>query len=688
MLLIVVVAVALVIAGSVFIPRLGWKQSDYGYDIVEEKTVSAEGSWSFPLPFLTVPTGVTEGTSWPGTLDIYVDPELTYPYMAVTGSQKLGFTGVTATLSPSLAYAPTSDNLPVRDLDATIGTLDLWPVGTYYIVQRKSFFNNEFDRPRVHVYTVEPGQSMSPVQFTMDVADGVPRFQWTAVDNAASYYILAEVPTPTSIFTSGTIGPPSTFEVIGVAGETQTTWLASGQDKDYQDTRQNGEDIESANSAFWAYSSDTDLCTAQDVTYQGTDPPQWEDSDLYYPSYAVVAVDSDGGTSRIEPQDGSDVIRATPVATARQTWRAMADDNESRVFIPDSFPVTMGDCRTAFYPVSPQSLVSSADEDLAILTYGVTGTLLTNSIEGDRGAYDEVVSLGEGLGLRTIVQAGTMEDLSSMTVDQASDYAVGQTVSTTAPDSPYTWNGTSEMVTYIAANFYAGQTAIDMSRFVEDPASPLIYDAANEALLQNPLITDTMPIIGIVDNVLYVSYEMTPEDRSAAAGRVKAKVDEVVSSIITPGMSDRDKALAINNYLAKNAVYDTAAADFSMRASRTREDYMEHYPNAWDAEGVLIDGTGVCSSYAAAFKALADASGLVSVTVTGLSDTQEALGHEWVKAQIEGQWLIIDPTWNSNIWEQMRGNVQTYFGLKDSQTDRIQFDGFVVDSFIPTYDTP
>jgi hypothetical protein len=232
---------------------------------------------------------------------------------------------------------------------------------------------------------------------------------------------------------------------------------------------------------------------------------------------------------------------------------------------------------------------------------------------------------------------------------------------------------------------FAGRTAIDMSAFVADPHAPPIYDAANEALLQNPYITDMAPIIGMRDNVLYVQYEMTPEERAATAERIHREVQKVTKSIIKPGMSDRAKALAINEYVATTAVYDDAALEFA-KGEHEFEEYLQRFPNAWDAEGVLLDGTGLCSSYAAAYKALADEAGLTTVRVTGYADDTD-VAHEWIKAKIGGRWQIIDPTWNSNIWEQIRGDIETYFGLTDSQGNRMQFDVFAVDSFIPTFDT-
>ena len=660
----ILIVVSLAASLGVYIHRLGWEHSDYGYDIVERTTVGAAEPWVINLPLVLA----SDSSS---AVQIYTDPELTYPAPFATSRDSITFTGRKRTFTPSPTRVIRSDNLPTSAGRFTLGG-DSWPTGTYYVVERRDLFGGSLQRPRVHVYSVPPGSddAFTSPDFTMEVTDGSPTFTWTGVAGASAYYILKSTPAPTT----------STLEVIGWADGGATSWTATAQDMAYENTRQNTWDVTSYNTSFRAVS-----CAAQDVEYQGMTPPDWDDSTLTYPSYAVVATD---GSRSTLPQlhNGRDLIVDTPVAAATATLNQMETDAGTNLFIPDSFPVTMGDCRTVFFPVAAQQLVANTDETSITLTYGVTGTRLTHSLSGDGDSYSQIQNLGRQQGLSTLLQAGPMQDLSYMSSDQVQSFALGKTPSADLPDSPYTWNGTSEMVRFIAANMFAGTPAIDLSRFTADPGSPLIGDAASEAYLQNPYITDFLPVIGIKDDVLYIDYELTPEDRAASAARIKTKVDQVLSSIITGSLTDRGKALAINKYLAQNAVYDNDAASFN-GGDHNRDEYVERYPNSWDAEGVLLDGKGVCSSYASAFKALADEAGLDSVTVTGWADTS-GIGHEWVKVHIDGSWWVIDPTWNSNIWEQVRGNVQTYFMLTDAQADRTPFNGFVVDSHIRDYDTP
>ena len=663
----ILVVLALVASLGVYIHRLGWEHTDYGYDIVERATVDATQPWVINLPIVITPAS--------SSIQIYTDPELTHAVDFAAFHDDLTITGRKRTLTPSTTEVVPASNLPQGDM-LTLGG-DSWPAGAYYIVERYDFFGGSLERPRVHVYTVQadPGSFTSP-DFTMEVADGVPTFTWSGIDGVSSYYILKSTPDGAG---------DERLEVIGWADGDVTSWSAVTQDTDYENARQNQEDITSYNTGFSGLDSSSidTLCTPQDSQYQGMTPPDWDDSLVDFPSFAVVAT-MDENSTLPQFQDGRDVIIDTPVAEASATLDQMATDAGTDLFLPDTFPVTMGDCRTMFFPVTPQSLVADSDETSITLTYGIDGTRLTHSVTGSGDSYSTVQNLGSGL--RTLIQFGPMQDLNYMTSDQVRLFAMSQTPSADTPETPYSWNGTSDMVKFIAANMYAGNPAIDLSAFTADPSNPLIADAANEAYFQNPYITDFSPIVGVQNDVLYISYEMTAEDRAAAASRVKDKADQILASIVNDSMSDRDKASAINTYLAKNAVYDDDAANFN-DGRHSRDEYVERFPNSWDAEGVLIDGKGVCSSYAAAYKLLADEAGLNSVTVTGWADTS-GIGHEWVKVNIDGSWWVVDPTWDSNVWEQIRGNVQMFFMLTDDQADRTPFNGFVVDSHIGDYDTP
>ena len=96
--------------------------------------------------------------------------------------------------------------------------------------------------------------------------------------------------------------------------------------------------------------------------------------------------------------------------------------------------------------------------------------------------------------------------------------------------------------------------------------------------------------------------------------------DAAVAEVITGDMSDYDKAKALHDYLCAHAYYDYG---------------YEYY----DAEGVLLFGTGVCNSYTLAYDAL-----LERVGITSLHDNGDE--HIYNLVYLDGEWYYADCTWD------------------------------------------
>lgn len=98
----------------------------------------------------------------------------------------------------------------------------------------------------------------------------------------------------------------------------------------------------------------------------------------------------------------------------------------------------------------------------------------------------------------------------------------------------------------------------------------------------------------------------------------KQKASEIVSLIITDDMSDLEKEMAINKYLCDNFVYDDATLE---NAEKYEFKYVDdEFLDSFTPYGTLVNGVGVCASYAGSFKILADEAGLESIVVTGYLD--------------------------------------------------------------------
>lgn len=119
------------------------------------------------------------------------------------------------------------------------------------------------------------------------------------------------------------------------------------------------------------------------------------------------------------------------------------------------------------------------------------------------------------------------------------------------------------------------------------------------------------------------------------------KIRAVVNEVITPGMSDYDKALALHDWVIYNGTYD--------------------YSGTWyDPEGILLHGTGVCESYARAYQLLLSDAGVRCIYVSSLS-----MDHCWNLVWMGNGWYHVDCTWddpNYGGYERRK-----YFCLTDAE---------------------
>ena len=54
---------------------------------------------------------------------------------------------------------------------------------------------------------------------------------------------------------------------------------------------------------------------------------------------------------------------------------------------------------------------------------------------------------------------------------------------------------------------------------------------------------------------------------------------------------------------------------------------------------------GVCRHYAELYSAVANQAGVLTYVVPGYSSLRDAVGHAWCASRIDGQWVLLDPTW-------------------------------------------
>lgn len=240
----------------------------------------------------------------------------------------------------------------------------------------------------------------------------------------------------------------------------------------------------------------------------------------------------------------------------------------------------------------------------------------------------------------------------------------------------------SALSEYLAIHMLNSNEEIDISAFPESADTALVVDAFMEAQYQNPLILGIKEVgMDTLEKVLYIGYDDDADTTEAKRKELEDKVAEITSEIITDGMSDLDKELAINAYLCDNAVYDDGALESAAENDFKYVD--EIYNDSFTAYGVLMNNVGVCASYSAAFKLLADEAGLESIVVTGYLEGN--LPHAWNKVKLDGAWNIVDATNNDNDVIQ-----NALFNLSDTAAYSmlVEDDRFVLDSYLYDYEAP
>lgn len=119
------------------------------------------------------------------------------------------------------------------------------------------------------------------------------------------------------------------------------------------------------------------------------------------------------------------------------------------------------------------------------------------------------------------------------------------------------------------------------------------------------------------------------KDSNTKDGRLqlaKQEAKKVVAKIITPGMSNYDKAYAIFKYLHNNVATQT---------NQSNEAYKTNYGN--EAYAALILKKAACSGFCKAVTLLCNEAGLQSKHINA-----NQWAHQWNTVLINGEWIILD----------------------------------------------
>ena len=696
-----------------------------GYDLAFEPKVPVDQVWTFPVDAEAYRANACSDDGCTPLARVFADANLTRQLDAAVTLAADGRFQVSGAAADVFADPPCTvdksgscQRSPGQDRAHQVARQGKWTLGdTYFLARYFDEAGLKLDRTQVTMFTVRENRLAAPRVSPTIASDGAVDFSWSAVPEATGYTVLSVV-RGAPVYADGAESGVVAYRVVGQT--TGTSLRSADAERDFLDlalTDAAAPVTGAQNLAVDITGESTATLTTQDeLVVETKDLPETfspAENGMPKVSYAVMATNDEASSPLVETSV-TDLLGRVPVALAKNTndrlGRSAGCDGsltiEQCLGRFTMMAVTMSDGRLADRPAqfvalpgtstcTPQGAKARTCWQLRAVAYGTTLVApwrLYLSGDGPTSADKEAIASRNVHNFDAWKKAGGADAFSYVAPGSTpiSDVKYTETMPTISPNAPYAVNGSNELAMLVGAHLDVGDTTVKIPKALISGDAKSVKDEFYEAISQNPLSLTTSVWWSASADDYYVTLQITvgQDAQELAAKRVKVadKVTKVVSSIIKPGMSDRAKALAINKWLSANATYDDSAynenkklgADYSVSQW---ESYMAKHADSSTAVGVLLNGKGVCSSYAAAFKALADASGLRSVVVTGTGDGEP---HAWNKVFMDGKWQLVDPTWNDGHAES-GGSVTRFFGLRDGADDHQQDSDWMSDAYVPYY---
>ena len=150
-----------------------------------------------------------------------------------------------------------------------------------------------------------------------------------------------------------------------------------------------------------------------------------------------------------------------------------------------------------------------------------------------------------------------------------------------------------------------------------------------------------------------------------ALREMRSKLDKVIDDFnasVPEGLSDYELEKFAHDYIIEHCAYDTSYSDHT--------EINEQNIKTHSVYGGLVDGLCVCEGYGMSFQLLLNGMGVECVTVTGMAydsasdqHADDAVLHLWNAVKLDGDWYLVDCTWDDQEYEHQRYN---YFNLDDS----------------------
>lgn len=593
----------------------------------------------------------------PDTIEVYADAALTKPVPALVLPDP-----TSSSSEPRLAIKPVAvrrGHITRQNGQASATVADL---GTYwnlnpdvYVVQQLNPDGSKRARPLVTEVSFV-AETPSPAQVAATVsAQGDALLEWSPVEGASEYAVVLQQRRGSNL--------DGTVRVIGRT--TETTWSS--------------EETAVCRTVSCTQNEALRLTTVDASTMASNPTLVGEKIDARLGVVAVV----DRKPSALASVDLTG-LETLPVRSDRK-WDGGADIwNRGLESLPSRFLFASVDGSTRATGTSiDRAEVRRKGRFWEVPLQGV-GTRLVETVRIPADAVKDIdadVDAFNARAQRDYPKAGLLRSSVVIDVDDPKQ------PSPELPVPSYPVFGSNELSKFIAGQLIAGATDIDLSEFDDQPGLPDLQDAWREAVYQNPYALAYFDGYSFDGSVLHVQSAYTVAEKQRRQQKIAEEAEAVVKRELSPGMSAADKVSALNRYLVDHGDYDDGAISGS--PGKYRSDIPSQLRYAWEPDGILLSGQGVCMSYAYAFDVLAEEAGLESVVVTG--DLADGGAHAWNKVRIGNSWRAVDVTWNDpgGPWTSSNGN--RYLMIRDAQFTgdalRSEDDDWMSDAFLRDYPT-
>ena len=137
---------------------------------------------------------------------------------------------------------------------------------------------------------------------------------------------------------------------------------------------------------------------------------------------------------------------------------------------------------------------------------------------------------------------------------------------------------------------------------------------------------------------------------------VNQKLDEIISSIITDDMNDRDKIKAFHDYIINSTKYDSEYINNNLN---------DIHNASHKAIGPLVYNRSLCGGYTDSMAIFLDRMNIPNYKIS----TNE---HIWNLVYIDGQWLHLDLTWDDPVTKNGTDMIlYTFFLITSEQLEKL-----------------